>query len=221
MENYKYLFKEKDKENTVLMDPDDMLINPDLFEELYNYNLKYNLDIIEFLVYHQEEDKKKIFFPSIHQLNHYHNFENKIINQPELSDILFYKPNSSNYSDVICRTVWNKIVRKEIILKSINYINNIFYNNYLITADDTPINILNFQFANNYSNINIPGYLYNIRKNSMSRGNNGNKHEIITSINYLLFYKLFYRYVKDFNKDLNYLYYDFKVSSFYLYTLKD
>ena len=213
--------KKANGEFILLMDPDDMILNPDLFEELYKYNLKYNLDIIEFLVYHQQEDNKKIFFPDIHQLSHYHNFKKKIIKQPELSNILFYKPNTLNYTDVICRTVWNKIIRKEIILKSINYINYSFYNNYLVTADDTPINIINFQFANNYSNINIPGYLYNIRKNSMSRENNGNKRDIVTSFNYLLFYKLFYRYVKDFNKDLNYLYYDFKVSSFYLYTLKD
>ena len=213
--------KKANGEYILLMDPDDMLINPDLFEELYNYNLKYNLDIIEFLVYHQQDKKNKIFFPDSHKLNHYHNFENKIIKQPELSNILFYKPNTLNYSDVICKTVWNKIIRKKVMLKSINYINYFFYNNFLVTADDTPINILNFQFANNYSNIDKPGYLYNIRKNSMSNGKNGYKHDLIKSFNYLLFYILFYRYVKDFKKDLNYLYYDLKSSSFYLYTLKD
>ena len=31
------------------MDPDDMLINP-ILEELFKYNLKYNLDLIEFTV---------------------------------------------------------------------------------------------------------------------------------------------------------------------------
>ena len=32
----------------ILMDPDDLLLNPFLLEYLYNYNLEYNLDIIEF-----------------------------------------------------------------------------------------------------------------------------------------------------------------------------
>jgi glycosyltransferase involved in cell wall biosynthesis len=32
----------------ILMDPDDLLLNPNLLEFLYNYNLEYNLDIIEF-----------------------------------------------------------------------------------------------------------------------------------------------------------------------------
>ena len=35
------------------MDPDDMLLNQELFEQLYNYNLKLNLDIIEFTVIYQ------------------------------------------------------------------------------------------------------------------------------------------------------------------------
>ena len=32
------------------MDADDLLVNPDLLAILYNYYLKYNLDIIEFKV---------------------------------------------------------------------------------------------------------------------------------------------------------------------------
>ena len=36
-------------EYILLMDPDDMHINENLFEKLYDYNSKYNLDITEFL----------------------------------------------------------------------------------------------------------------------------------------------------------------------------
>lgn len=78
-----------------------------------------------------------------------------------------------------------------------------------------------FQNANNYSNIYLPGYLYNLRANSMSRGNNGHKHEIIVSINYLLFYKFFYRYIIDYNKDFNYLFYDMESSDSFLLKIKD
>ena len=207
-------------EYIILIDPDDMILNKELFQTLYNYNLIYKLDMIEFTVYHKREKKKTIFFPNIHQLNHFHNFKNKIIFQPELSNIIFYKPNTNIYTDVICRTVWNKIIRKNILLKTIDYIQKDFKNKYLIAADDTPINIINFNFAANYSNINLPGYLYNIRKNSMSNGKNGKKHDSIVSINYLLYYKLFYRYIKDFKKDLNLLYYELKQSSFYLKNIK-
>ena len=163
----------------LLMDPDDMILNQDLFQELFNYNLKYNLDIIEFSVFHQKEGRKTIFFPSKHELNHYHRFKKNIIYQPELSDIIFYKPNTNKNTEIICRTVWNKLIRKRVLLNSIDFIENDFHDKYLITADDTPINILNFNFAKNYSNIYLPGYLYNIRAHSMSNGKNGKEHNYI------------------------------------------
>ena len=126
-----------------------------------------------------------------------------------------------NYSSIICRTIWNKIIRKKILIKSIEYVDVDFHNQYLITADDTPLNIMCFNNANNYSNINLPGYLYNIRRNSMSRFNNDNKHNIIVIINYLLYYKFFNRYIKDFKKDINFLYYDLRLFIPILLKLKD
>ena len=50
----------------LLMDPDDMFLNKNLFKELYNYNLNNNLDIVEFSVYQQKEGEKKIFLPDNH-----------------------------------------------------------------------------------------------------------------------------------------------------------
>lgn len=205
----------------LFIDPDDMLINGHLFEELYNYNLNYNLDMVEFTVYHQEEGKKKIFFPIYHEFNHHHHFNKKIIYQPELSNIIYYIPNSKKYTAIICRTIWNKIIRKSILINSIDYLENFFHNLFLITADDTPINILNFYFSHNYSNIKLPGYLYNVRKNSMSRINANKKNDIIISYNFLLYYEFFYKYIKDFKKDLNYLFYDLKLNYFYILRIRN
>ena len=110
----------------LFMDPDDMLLNPYLFEELYKYNLKYNLDMIEFSVYHYKEGTKKIFFPNGHYFNHYHNFQKNIIYQPELSNLLFYAPNTKNYTSLICRTIWNKLTRKLFIINSIYILKKVF-----------------------------------------------------------------------------------------------
>ena len=52
-------------EYTLIMDPDDMYLNEDLFLKLYNYNLKYNLDLIEFSVMHQIDGNNNIFIPNI------------------------------------------------------------------------------------------------------------------------------------------------------------
>ena len=103
-------------------------------------------------------------------LFYYYNYSKSFVYQPELSTIIFYIPRTKIYSSVICRTVWNKLYKKKIILKSINYIGEKFYlKSYLSYGEDTILNILNFHYAQNYTNINIHGYLYNIRYNSVSR----------------------------------------------------
>ncbi len=79
--------------------------------------------------------------------------------------------------------------------------------------------MINFHFAFNYSNIKLPGYLYNIRKNSMSRLSNEHSHNLIISYNFLLYFKLFYKFIKEFKKDLNFLFYDLK-SYFHLLKFK-
>ena len=77
-------------EYILLMDPDDMYLNENLFKELYGYNLKKNLDIIEFSSLQQIECDDRIYYPKVQFGNHYHNFCKSIISQPELSNILYY-----------------------------------------------------------------------------------------------------------------------------------
>ncbi len=205
----------------LFLDPDDMILNPYLFEILFVYNLYFNLDIIEFTVYHTIEGKKKIFFPEEHIFNHNHQFKEKIINQPKLSNILFHEPQTNNYTYVFCRTIWNKLYRKEVILQSLNYIGEDYYqNHYIIVVEDTLLNIIIFQFANNYTNINLPGYLYNIRKSSISHIEGNKNHLIIESISFYLYFKLFLKYIKEFDKNRNFFYYEFKGFSYYFKNFK-
>lgn len=194
----------------ILMDPDDLYLNKNLFQDLYNYNLKYNLDIIEFSVYHQIEGNRQIKYPNNHYENHFHNFTHKIIYQPDLSNILYYKPNTKEYSFTICRNIWNKIIRKNIFLNTHKYIGNEYFNNFIITADDMAMNIITYHFANNYSNVELSGYMYNIRKVSMSNGDGGINLTKIRSINHFLYFNIFYKYIKDFNKDRNYFFLEMK-----------
>ena len=205
----------------VMMDPDDMFLNQNLFEELYNYNSKYNLDIIEFLVYNQLEENNKIFFPKEHIYNHWHDFGKPIIYQPDLSSIIFYYPKSNNVTSIICRTIWNKIIKREIMLKAINYVDRIFKSNFLITADDTPINVMVFNFAKNFSNLKIPGYLYIIKKVIMSRGENIKELEKIRGYNYLLYFEFLLTFVKEFKKDINFFFKELDEFNQYLYLIKN
>ena len=195
----------------LFLDPDDMFFNQYLLEILFIYNLDYNLDIIEYSIYYLIENKNKIFYPKLDNFNHYHNFSKKIIFQPELSNILFYKPNTKRYSSIICRTIWNKIYRKENFLKSIKYIGEDYYQQFYINAaEDTLLNLINFHFAFNYSNINISGYIYNLRDSSISHRKRNRDENIYRSISFYYYFKLLYKFIKEFNKDINYLYYELK-----------
>ena len=190
----------------LLMDPDDMLVNPKLLEEIFKFNLKNNLDIIEFTVICYFEIKDYLFYKETRL--HYHHFSNQIIYQPKLSDIFYYYPKKGNYSMVQCRNIWNKCIRKSIILNTILYIGKDYYKKFFITAEDTMINLILFHFANNYSNINIPGYMYNIRKVSMTHGRKDGKKKYYFYYNHLLYVEKLHSYLKDFNKDRNFLYYE-------------
>ena len=190
----------------LLMDPDDMLLNPKLLEELYNYNFKYNLDIIEFTVicYVEKNDNFKI----IKRYYHNHNFTKKIIYQPELSDIFFYNSYTYNYSKVNCRVIWNKIIRRKVLLNSIYYIGKNYYNTFFITAEDTLINLISLHYAYNYSNINNPGYMYNIRLTSMTHGKSNIIKRKLFYYNHFLYLKKFYDYIIENNKNRFFLYYE-------------
>ena len=182
----------------ILMDPDDLYLNENLFQQLYNYNLNYNLDIIEFTVFQQFEGRRNIFYPRKHLESHYHNFSYNIIEQPYLSELLFHDPSSNIYSYSICRNIWNKMIRRKILLDMHKFIGLEYFKDFVITADDMAMNVISYHFSNNYSNIYLPGYMYNIRPVSMSHGDGGNKLKQIRAINYLLYFKVLYRYVKQF-----------------------
>ena len=204
----------------LFLDSDDMIFNPFLFENIYECYLKHNLDIIEYTVFYKLEEENKLYYPPDHELNHYHNYSKNIICQPELSNILFFIPNTKEYSRVKCRTVWNKIYKKDIVLKSINYIGKSFFqNSYFIIAEDTILNIIIFNFAQNYTNLNIPGYLYNVRKSSITHKEEDSNSLIQKSISFFLYYFIFHRYIKEFDKDRNYLYYDLKEYGEYILNL--
>ena len=196
----------------LFVDADDMILNEYLFEILYSYSSIYQFDIIEFLVLYQAEEKDNLVYPPTHILTHIHNYPKNIILQPELSMIIFYIPQTKNYSSAICRTLWNKIYNKNVLLNSINYIGKDFYSNsYLNYAEDTIINILNFHFAKNYTNINIHGYMYNVRLNSISRFTNDTKKRYVLNSGIYYYLKLFYKYLKEFNIDRYLLYLEFEL----------
>ena len=101
------------------------------------------------------------------------------------------------------------------------HIGNYYFNKFIITADDMFMNIIIYQLANNYTNINLPGYLYNIRKFSMSRGEGGINLKKIRIINHFYYFNIFYEYIKIYHKDRNYLFFEMKNLKHYILFIKD
>ena len=205
----------------ILMDPDDMFLNENLFKELYNYNINNNLDIIEFIVFHQIEGRRNVIYPNNHFEAHYHNFSKNIIYQPELSELLFKVPEKNTYTYSICRNIWNKMIRKKVFLDMKEFIGHDYLNRFVITADDMLMNLISYHFAHNYSNIDLPGYMYNLRTVSMSRGDGGIELKIIRSINHLFYFKIFYKYIKQFEMNRKSLYYEIKNLRRFIHFIKD
>ena len=71
------------------------------------------------------------------------------------------------------------------------------------------MNIVTYQFANNFSSIQLLGYLYNQRKVNMSRGGSDELKQI-RSKNFICYFQKFFKYIKDYKKDINILFYEMK-----------
>ena len=205
----------------LFIEPNNMYLNGNLFQELFEYNQKNNLDIIEFSVYQQISGKNKIYISDDNFETHDHKFRKDIIKQPELSNILYYFPNTIDYTYIICRTLFNKLIRRELLIRAYVYLNKNYYNKYNIINDDTIINVISYQYANNYSNLNIPGYLNIISKGIKLRNNYNHNLKQIKEMNYIYFMTMFYDYIQNFNKDINFLFNEMKHLKHYFLNLKD
>ena len=125
------------------------------------------------------------------------------------------------YTHSICRNIWNKMIRRKIFLDMHKFIGLSYFNDFVITADDMAMNIITYHFANNYSNIYLPGYMYNIRPVSMSRGDGGAFLKQVRAINYLLYFEILFKYIKQFKIDRRILFYELKNLRRYIYSIKD
>ena len=112
----------------ILPDPDD-IINKNILNICYKYAEKYNCEMIRFNMY---IGNKKIFFNEI-----VNKFDNRFIYQPELSTYLYY---GNNELQIIDFYITNKFIKKDLYIRTINYIENRYLNLYMIFMEDSMIN---------------------------------------------------------------------------------
>ena len=116
-----------------------------------------------------------------------HNIESGPVYQPELSTYIFY---GKGYLEQIDVCLHNKLIKKEVYLKTLNSINKYYLNQYMNNWEDNLINFILFKKANSFYYMRHIGYYYIKNKQSIT---NNYKQKIENTIrNAFIFLKFIF-----------------------------
>ena len=136
------------------LDPDDKLNGKNSLKFLYKIVNLYKVDFISFAFSYKNENHLKC------------SIKNKIIKQPLLKQSAF-----TNNNDIIDYVLWNKIVKREIMLKAYKSFKHKIYSKKWNFGEDTIWSILININAESMICINKPIYIYNYNNNSLMNNN--------------------------------------------------
>ena len=151
---------------------------------------KYKYEIIRFIIYEG--------FGKINLDIFINELINKEIVQPELSLYLFYGLGKLREIDYY---ITNKLIKRELLIKSLNYIDKYFLNQFMIDCEDGLINFILYKFAKSYYFLNNIGYYYIINNQSITKYNHKNFQKRLFSN--FLYLKFIFQYTKNNYKEKN------------------
>ena len=137
----------------IFVDSDDIILKNGISNS-YNHLKKNNLEMVQF--HSVFEDKKNTFIS-----RRYYTYSS-IIYQPILSYIFFYKKNEGIELNT---ALWDKLIKREVVLKSIKYIGLKYLNERIIIENDVIILFSLFRNCNSFQYIDQLGYYYFIKNN--------------------------------------------------------
>ena len=188
----------------IISDPDDILSNK-ILSVCYNYAEKYNYELIRFDRY--------LGRGKLSCSKYIKNHEDRPIYQPELSTYIFY---GNKEIEIIDYHITNKFIKKNIYIKSLNLLNNFFFNIHMTYMEDQIMNFFIYRIAKSFYYINIIGYRYFKNKESIT-----SKQFLIPTLKFIYYFlKFVFEYSKNskYEKEMaNYLFDDlykrFKIKS--------
>ena len=140
-------------EYIIFIDSDDIVLKEGIKKAYYHIE-KNNLDIVEF---HSVYDNiTKIF------INRYYYKYSGIIYQPILSHFYYYEKYKVSEQNT---ALWDKLVKKELVLKSLKNIGENYLNKKIIIENDVIILFSLFRNANSFQYIDEIGYYYFFQNN--------------------------------------------------------
>ena len=130
-------------EYVLVIDPDDLILN-NILIKAYEISKYYDLDILQYYVLRGSHINNTIW-----KRNKY---KSGILVNKEVKDVFFYS---------VTRTLWDKLIKREVFIKGINFMEKQFQREkYLVHSDDTIFwGIINS--ANSYGFLEQIGYFYN------------------------------------------------------------
>ena len=141
-------------EYIIFVDSDDIVLKKGIIKA-YSYMNKKKLDMVEF--HSVFEINSSISYIS----RRYYKYSN-IIYQPILSYIYYY----SNKEGIELNTaLWDKLIKREVVFKALNYIGKNYLNEQIIIENDVIILFSLFKNANSFQYIDELGYYYFIQNN--------------------------------------------------------
>ena len=187
-------------EYIIFIDGDDLLLKDGLYNA-YNYISMNNLSIIQFNTAFQGKDK---YF--INQRDHIYR---KVITQPVLSYIFYYNFNLGK-GDEQNTALWDKLILREIVIKSLKYIGKEYISKKIRIENDVILLFSIFQNSVSYQYINEIVYFY-FKTNQDSISNSWKNPKIADKIIKSLFINIDFLYSKTNKTFLDKYYSIFKV----------
>ena len=157
----------------IFFDSDDIILKDGILKS-YNHALKYKLDLVQFLSIVNKNEH-------VYTSKYFYTYKN-VIKQPILSHIFYYYKKSGVEQNLV---LWDKLVKKKVVLKSLKYIGEKFIQSRIMIENDVILLFSILKMAKSYQFIESPGYYY-FAKNKDSITNTKNNpiktNEIIRSI---------------------------------------
>ena len=122
------------------------------------------------------------------------NINSRPIFQPELSSLIFY---GKGYLKQIDYVLWNKLIKRELFIKTLNSISDYYLKQNMITFEDGLINFILYKKAKSFYYLNIIGYYYLGNKYSITF--NYKKNNIFEKLifNNFLYLKFIFQYTNN------------------------
>ena len=135
-------------EYLIFVDSDDIILK-DGIAKAYSHIKNNNLDMVEFHSVFDENNK-------IYISRRYYCYSD-IIYQPILSNIFYYEKNKGVEQNT---ALWDKLIKRSVVMKSLNYIGKKYLNEKIIVENDVILLFSFFKHSNSFQYIDELGYYY-------------------------------------------------------------